>query len=457
LRCCSYKHFAPTTLAESSDSQAGPMTPQSNFMVLAPIIPDREAELRQLLGSMNRGPGQVDPRNALLPFAEFETLHFARFVILDDKTTEDIRVYGLTPRTYPLYLAFLGDVDADVNAFLGKLVKRAGKGLGKVFSCCEGFGPETDLLDWMKQHEAPPIAVYVNWRGRTVRQIREEAALYDAIQSYIEKNAESFRGLEPRDVREKLQTFVNAEQSAGRLTLSKEDPTPIGWQIKNLAHMIGFPLLGLLLSPVLLVVAPFYIIALRRLEKSDPIVCPMADQKHSETLSSFEDHDVTNQFSAMGSLKPGLIRLLTTTIVLKTVNYGARHITRPGRLGRIRSIHFARWVFVAGRERMIFCSNYDGSVESYMDDFINKTGFGLNASFSNGIGYPRTNWLVRDGCVDERNYKEYLRRHSLPSQVWYKAYPGLTAVDLERNTRIRQGLEMSSMNDDQAREWVALL
>jgi len=263
--------------------------------------------------------------------------------------------------------------------------------------------------------------------------------------------------VQPRELHQKLRTFVDAEQSTGRLTLSKEAPTPIQWQIKNLLHMIGFPLLALLLSPLLLFLAPFYIFALRRLEKSDPVVCPTADQKYAENLSSFEDHDITNQFSAMGSLKPGLVRLLTTSIVLKTVNYGARHLTRPGRLGRIRSIHFARWVFVAGTERMIFCSNYDGSVESYMDDFINKTGFGLNASFSNGIGYPRTNWLVREGCIDERNYKEYLRRHTLPSQVWYKAYPGLGAVDLEKNTRIRQGLEMSSMTDEQARDWVALL
>jgi hypothetical protein len=309
----------------------------------------------------------------------------------------------------------------------------------------------------MKQHDSPAIAVYVNWRGRTVRQIREEAALYDALENYVDRNHGTLHGLRPRELHEKLRTFVNAEQSAGRVTLSKEGPTPIGWQIKNLLHMIGFPLLGLLLSPLLLVAAPFYIFALRRLEKTDPEVCPTADQKHSENLSSFEDHDVTNQFSAMGSLKPGLVRLLTTSVVLKTVNYGARHITRPGRLGRIRSIHFARWVFVAGRERMIFFSNYDGSVESYMDDFINKTGFGLNASFSNGIGYPRTNWLVRDGCIDERNYKEYLRRHTLPSQVWYKAYPGLSAIDLERNTRIRQGLERSSMTDEEARDWVALL
>src|SRR6516164_8876830 len=433
------------------------MTPQSNFMVLAPIIPEREAELRQLLDSMNRGPGQLDPNNSLLPFAEFDTLHFARFVILDDQTTVDVRVYGLMPRTYPLYLAFLGDVDGDANAFLGKLIKRAGKGLRRIFSCCQGFGPDTDLLGWMKQRDAPAIAVYVNWRGRTVRQIREEAALYDTLENYTKENAATFQRLPPRELHEKLRAFVDGEQSAGRLTLSKEDPTPIGWQIKNLLHLIGFPLLGLLLSPLLVVAAPFYIIALRRLEKTDPVVCPTADQKHSDNLSSFEDHDVTNQFSAMGSLKPGLVRLLTTVGVLKTVNYGARHITRPGRLGRIRSIHFARWVFVAGRERMIFCSNYDGSVESYMDDFINKTGFGLNASFSNGIRYPRTNWLVRDGCIDERDYKEYLRRHTLPSQVWYKAYPGLSAVDLERNTRIRQGLEMSSITSEQAREWIALL
>ena len=40
-----------------------------------------------------------------------------------------------------------------------------------------------------------------------------------------------------------------------------------------------------------------------------------------------------------------------------------------------------------------------------MDDFINKVGFGLNVVFSNGIGYPRTNWLIFDGCADELKYQ----------------------------------------------------
>ena len=100
-------------------------------------------------------------------------------------------------------------------------------------------------------------------------------------------------------------------------------------------------------------------------------------------FSSFEDHYVTNQFTAMGSWKPGFVRLLTMSVVLKTVTFGARHYpSRPA--GSHPSIHFARWVFVASKKRMVFFSNYDGTVESYMDDFINKTGFGLNAFLAMG-------------------------------------------------------------------------
>jgi len=143
--------------------------------------------------------------------------------------------------------------------------------------------------------------------------------------------------------------------------------------------------------------------------------------------------------------------------VLLAIDYTARHIYTRGRLARVRTIHFARWVFIDERQRIIFLSNYDGSLESYMDDFINKVGFGLNIAFSGGVGYPRTKWLAGAGCSDERKFKEYLRRHQLPTQVWYKAYPGLTAVDLERNGRIRDGLEQPALTEQRAREWVALL
>lgn len=450
------------------------MTPQANFMVLAPIDPARRKELEQLLDSMNEAPGQVNAGNPLIPFTQFDTLHFARLVILNDGTLNDVRAYGGGPApTYPLYLAFLGDIDGDVDSFLKELARRAGHGLRTIFSCCEGFTAETDLVTWMKAHEAPPIAAYVNWRGRTVLQIHEEAALREALLNYLRANASEFRDLPPREVHKRLRQFLATELSSGQLKLTPEAATPIIWWIGNALHLGGVPLLVLSLLVVLLVLLPLrlwwllplpvlvlliiYFLCLRRHEKTDPELCWRVNQAYSDHLSFFEDRYVTNQFNAMGSVKPGMVRLLTLSGVLTTVDYAARHFVRRGRLGRIRTIHFARWVFLDGKKRMVFFSNYDGTVESYMDDFINKTGFGLNAVFSAGIGYPRTNWLVRDGCGDEQKYKDFLRRHTLPSQVWYKAYPGLTAIDLERNTRLRKGLEVSSMSEQEFREWVALL
>lgn len=433
------------------------MTPQASFMILAPVKPGRETELRALLDSMNHAPGRVNPHNALIPFAQFDTLHVARLLILDDQTTEDVRAHGLEPETYPRHLAFLGDMDGDEASMLRELAERAPEGLRRLFACCEDFEPGADLVGWMRRRRSPSIANYVNTRGRTVRQVREEAALRDAVEGYLADHAAALRGLGPREIHGKLRSFVNGEIAAGRLALSGESPTPIGWRIANTLHLVGMPLLLLLALPFLLLVAPLYLLRLRQLERTDPEIAPTVAQQYTENLSRLEDHDVSNQFSAMGSLKPGLVRLLTTVGVLSVVDYGARHLVRQGRLGRIRTIHFARWVFIAGTRRMAFFSNYDGSVESYMDDFINKTGFGLNASFSNGIGYPRTSWLVLDGCADERKYKEYLRRHTLPTQVWHKAHPGLTAIDMERNTRIRRGLEASSLSEKEARAWVELL
>jgi hypothetical protein len=433
------------------------MTPQASFMILAAIDPQREVQLRQLLASMNHAPGRVDSNNALIPFEQFETLHFARLLIVDDKTIDDIRVYGLNPGTYPLYLTFLGDIDGERDAFLEKLAKLAPTGLRSIFSCCEGFTSGTDLVTWMKQHSYSSAAEYQNWPGRTVRRVREEAALHQALEDYIKSKTSALTGLSPREIHAELRRFISKQTSSGQLMLSVEDPTPADWEIHNSLHKVGVPLLFLIASPILVPIALIGLVRLRELEKTDPELCPRVDLAYSNDLARLEDHGVTNQFTAMGSLKPGFVRLWTAIFVLLIIDWFARHIFTRGRLGRVRTIHFARWVFLDGRKRVVFLSNYDGSLESYMDDFINKVGFGLNLVFSNGVGYPGTKFLIQEGCSDERKFKEYLRRHQLPTQVWYCAYPGLTAVDLEKNGLIRQGLESPSMSDQEASEWVALL
>src|SRR5580704_15239535 len=228
------------------------MTPQASFMILAAIDPQRETQLRQLLVSMNHAPGRVNPNNALMPFEQFDTLHFARLLIVDDKTIDDIRVYGLTPGTYPLYLTFLGDIDGDRDTFLEKLARSAPTGLRSIFSCCEGFTSGTDLVTWMKQHNCSSAAEYQNWPGRTVRRVREEAALHEVLEGYIKSKSSAFTGLPPREIHSELRRFISKQTSSGQLMLSVEDPTPPDWSISNSLHKVGVPLLFLIASPILL-------------------------------------------------------------------------------------------------------------------------------------------------------------------------------------------------------------
>src|SRR5437660_2541432 len=120
------------------------MTPQGNFLLMAPVLPGREYELRRLLSSMNLSPGIVDPQNALIPFGRFDRLHFARLVILTDPTASDIAVYGAPVPDLPPTLAFFGDCDGSGDRFLEDLADLAAPGLRQVFGFCEGFSPTAD-------------------------------------------------------------------------------------------------------------------------------------------------------------------------------------------------------------------------------------------------------------------------------------------------------------------------
>ena len=433
------------------------MTPQSHVLVIAPVKMEREAELRTLLASMNSHPGQANPENPLVPFGQFDQIHFARFVILTDNTEEDIhRLYGLPAVHYPLTLAFFADFDGSADDFRADLAARAGGGLQHIFSFCQDFTPGTDLARWMKDHETPPATMYMNWRGRTVTEIRQENALRLDIEDHLQHNQEAFNKMTPQQVHEALREFVTAEVYRGRLKLDRPKRTPFGWWLRNLIHLIGVPIILLLLTPFLILYSPIFIYQLRSREKSDEPYSPRVSPCEEAKLGNLEDYDVTNQFTVIGGIKPGLFRRWLMSYLLWLMEYTTRHIFIRGHLARVSTIHAARWVFLNDKKRMVFASNYDGSLDSYMDDFINKVGWGLNVVFSNGITYPRTDWLVLNGSKNEQPYKYVLRRHELPTDVWYKAYPGLTVFDLKRNTLIRRGIDQQHMSDDDLQQWVAL-
>ena len=427
-------------------------------MVVAPLDVKRTDELRSLLATMNRVPGMANPDNEIIPFGRLPDLHFARIVVLEDQTLDDITTaYGLPRRNYPLYLAFLADFDGDVDRFRNQMVSIARKGLEQIFTYCTDFKPGTDILHWMKQHEHRPSTMYINWVGRTMQQIREENALRQVVQTLVFNGGSQFQTSSPEEIRRSVKAFVDKEVNSKKLTLTPVGQMPLTWRIKNLVHLIFVPLVLLFFTPLFILYLPFFIFQLRRREKSDMEIAPRPTAEYVNKLARIEDYDVTNQFTAMGSLKPGLFRRWLLVILLWLIEYTTRHIYTRGQLARVPSIHFARWVFIDDKKRLVFCSNYDGSLESYMDDFINKVAFGLNVVFSNGIGYPTTNWLFFQGAKDEQKFKYFIRRHELPTEVWYDGHTGLTNFDLKRNSLIRDGLDQRSMTNAEAVQWLQLL
>jgi hypothetical protein len=402
------------------------------------------AALEPLLASMNRAPGQADPENSLVPFGKLDQLHVARFVILDDHSLDDRKIAEVLPVREPIYLAFVADFDGAPDALVEDMLRLAEPGLRQIFSYCRDFHDDTDLKTWIRTHRVRSAAVYVNWVGRSVQQIREEALLHDALRSARLAN--------PHADPEELLTILKSAGAAVQLTPTKRR-SPAA-RIRETFHFLVLPLVGLILSPLLLLFAPLFAFMLRRRERRDPVLAPVPSPERNTLLREQEDHDITNQYSALGSVKPGLFRRWLTVIILWIINWGARHLYNKGRLARVNTIHFASWTFFDDKRRVYFASNYDGSREAYNDDFINKVAFGLNLSFSNGLGYPRTRWLILDGAWHEQDFKRYLFHHQLPTQVWYKAFPGLSNYDMARNSRIRRGFE-KTLSGEPLRRWIA--
>jgi hypothetical protein len=425
-------------------------------MLIAPLAAERKRALCELLETMTALPGMANPANTVLPFGQFDRLHFARFVVLEDATLGDIGAYGLPPPKLPTYLAFMGDCDGPAGELLADLARRAGAGLRQIFSHCEDYTAEGDLLNWMRAHDRPLAASFVNWVGRTVVQIKQESALQQALTSRVTRGSLASPAA-ARQQRLELIDFVGAEMRAGRLALTPPPPTPFSWRIAQIADAITVPLIAVIASPFLILLSPLLIFQLRERETTDPEICPRPAFSLLDQLQRLEDFDVSNQYTAFGSLKPGRFRRALVSVLLALVEYFCRHVYTRGFLGRVQTIHFARWVFLDDKLRMVFASSYDGGHEAYMDDFINKVAWGLNLLFSNGIGWPRTDWLLARGARREHLFKYFQRRHQVPTQVWYKAYPGLTLTDIDRNQRIRRGLQAAHLGDTQVLAWLRLL
>lgn len=421
------------------------MPHQLALNVIAEINPDQVDTLKTKLGTIKK---HVDDWN-VIPFAKFSNIHFARLIVFEE--ARDLNNQTLSPR-----LALLTNYDAPENQHIKDLAELAGPGLDELFGFCKGY-PDLEQItpaqreSFLRAHSRRSGADYINRQGRSVRQIQDEDALRQEIDRYL--GGLDHSRLSASDVHREVIEFVRANDALKWALAPAEKPS-LEWRVKERLHQLVVGLIVIILSPVLLLGLPVFLLLLRYHEKRDRPDTSGADSKSVQDFRDDEDYWVQNQIVAIGLIKPGLFRAVTTRVILGMTDYACRHIYNAGVLSGLNTIHFARWVALDDNKRLFFSSNYDGSLESYMNDFIDKAAWGLNAIFSNGDGFPRTRFLFCGGITDEKAYKRFLPTRQVHSRVWYSAYPHLTTKNIANNAAIRAGLS-AQLNEQDAALWLS--
>ncbi|MEA2917992.1 MAG: hypothetical protein QOJ15_10073, partial [Bradyrhizobium sp.] len=195
--------------------------------------------------------------------------------------------------------------------------------------------------------------------------------------------------------------------------------------------------------------------ALRKAEARDSIEMHSPPPALNRAMFEHENALAQNHMISITQRKPGWLRWFTSRLVFWTIGLAATKYFKPGFLSDIGTIHFARWVTIPKSRDLLFMSNYGGSWESYLEDFITKAHSGLTGIWSNTVGFPRASNLFMDGATDGDRFKRWARRQQIPTAFWYTAYPGLTTANIRTNAAIRQGLG-AAMTEDEAQSWLSL-
>ncbi|AZO30445.1 cytochrome P450 [Mesorhizobium sp. M1B.F.Ca.ET.045.04.1.1] len=424
------------------------------------------------------------------------SIHFASLAVAatgkDEKSGLD---------TGALVFEISGDGSAD--DVIGAVTLAIGHRLRPIFRDVCGLSDGGSLAGFLKKHHieiSPSFGstaglVFSGTPGHSVRRILAEAELADSVREIVEKpRAGTGNALavitEARRHAQLLGQFGWAfepaesllERPPGRwwraLTTTLLAPAMLAtvaivvlafWRMiyvlvfGNL-HGITFTNIAIAGTALLLAVLGLLAIALlfvglcflglRRLEDKDrPQNTPVHIGALDRILAN-EDHCAQNHLTAISTMKAGTLRRLALRLSFYLISISAQKVFKPGFLATINTIHFARWVLLPGTDRLMFFSNYGGSWESYLEDFIAKASEGLTGMWSNTDGYPRTRWLFLDGARDGDRFKRWARRQQVPTLFWYSAYPHLNTTRIRINSRIRRGIASATGNE--ARDWVSL-
>ena len=120
-------------------------------------------------------------------------------------------------------------------------------------------------------------------------------------------------------------------------------------------------------------------------------------------------------------------------------------VTLGGLLG-LSIIHFARWAIIKrdqwpdlgqGKQNlqndyMLFCSNFNGTWDQYIDAFSDGIPDGLDLFWYSATKYPHS--------IPITPFKNYIRSNQIDTDYYYNATPGAAQRDIKSALRVRRAL-----------------
>ena len=414
--------------------------------VIAEIAPASRAVLEHRLAEI---ASDLDGNPIFRP-CELPDTHFMRLVIIDDPRGE-----------LPALLAWESNHDGRAADYLAQ-VARAQPAISAVFACCVGYPADgtADLpgwMAWMRAHSRRAGAFYAGYRGVPRSQVLNDRGVHEAIRDVLDRDRDALCGASRLELPVRIRERVAARHP--ELDLSPPGDDELRWLFGKIAAILAL----VALLPLALVIGPVWYFALRYREIRDLASAYARPIDLDPAVHRDEDRVAQNELTHVVDIKPGALRLATLVLVLAAIDAVARVYSVRGDLGGITAIHFARWVIVRDRRavprrrhRLVFFSNYDGSWQSYLGEFIDRAAYGLTAVWSNTVGFPATRHLVLAGARDEESFKQWTREHQVATQVWWSGVPDSTVQNIRDDIAIRRGLARG-LADHELEAWLGKL
>lgn len=417
------------------------MTHQHPLTLVTPVKEGEHDKLQALLMQMRADVQAGVPQS----FQSLDTIHYARWILLEPKDAD-----GKPETDVPVRLVFSSNYDGEEDAHLTGLTTLCAPFIDHLYGYCvdypsgAGRTPES-RKEYLSKWKVKESAFFVGAPGRTLPQIRQENELRDYVWDRI--NASDWKGKSAREIHQSLKQDV-----LGKSVFQwARQPTTIPG-----VRWLGMVLLGLvllILSPLILIWIILIHFLYERTDEPLGLTPSQVSGAHIKELEEYEDLANQNQFTQVLIMKPGKMRLLTLQGLMLFAKALISFLFVNGKLMGIPTIHFARWVMIDDQKRMLFFSNFDGSWQQYLGDFIDKSGWGLTGIWSNTMKFPRTNFLFTGGAYDAEHFLAWSRYFQVPTAVWYCAYPHLSIKNIINNSYIRNEL-FRDLDEGAARQFL---